>query len=163
MIKPRPGNKIIFHWIFIMTISGLLLFYTQNRPVTYLIISFIVMPLIFNRITYLRLNTHSLKITKTNFLFIPTYKFLINLNDIKGLSVLDYRAIDINSSKKNVEFEAVVIIEALTGTLFYKPNYILVIDLKQNKRVEFELNSDKESDLKMIILLQKELSKRDVY
>jgi len=112
---------------------------------------------IFNRITYLKLKADTLLITKTNFLFVPTYKFLINLNDIVRLPLTDYRDIHINNFRKYVEFEAVVVVEALTGALFYKPNFILIIDLIDHKRVEFEFNSDRNSMLNMITLLQKRI------
>jgi hypothetical protein len=61
-----------------------------------------------------------------------------------------------------VEFEAVIIVEALTGTLFYKPNFILIIDLIHNKRVKLELNADKKSVIKMITLLQKQIHERNI-
>lgn len=79
---------------------------------------------IFNRITYLKLKADTLLITKTNFLFVPTYKFLINLNDIVRLPLTDYRDIHINNFRKYVEFEAVVVVEALTGIQFYSYNLL---------------------------------------
>ena len=155
-IRTRLSNKAIFHWIFIIIVSGLL-FNSQNRSVTYLIISFIVLTLIFNRITYLKLKADSLVITKNNIFFVPTDKFFINLNDITKLSLIDSRDIQLNNSGKYLEFEAVVVVEVLTGTLFYKPDFILIIDFIDNKRVESELNSDRGSMLKMFTLLQKEI------
>ncbi|HKL08520.1 MAG TPA: hypothetical protein VJ896_07085 [Bacteroidales bacterium] len=160
-MKTRLNNKILFHWIFIMAVSGLLLFYTPNMPVIYFIVSFMMMTLIFNRASFLKIKSDNILITKTYFLFIPTFKFLINIKDITRLSLIDYRDIEINNSRKYAEFEAVIIVEALTGTLFYKPEYILVIDLKQNRSFEFEINADRKSMLKMITLLQKQINERN--
>lgn len=157
-MKTRLNNKILFHWIFIMVVSGLLLFYTPNTPVIYFIVSFMMMTLIFNRGAILKIKSDNILITKTNFLFIPTFKFLINLKDITRLTLIDYRDIEINNSRKYAEFEAVVIVEAITGTLFYKPDYILVVDLIQNRRVEFEINADRKIMLKIIPLLQKQIN-----
>lgn len=47
--------------------------------------------------------------------------YLININDITSLSLIDFNDLRIENSKKYVEFEAVVIVEALTGTLFINP------------------------------------------
>lgn len=160
-MKTRPTNKIIFHWILIITGIGLLLYYTENKAVLYITVSLAMIILIFNRSTFLRLKADKLLITRTNFLFIPTYKFLINLNEITNLSLIDYRDVETNKSRKYAEFEAVVIVEAITGTLFYKPNYMLVIDLIQNKRFEFELNSQRKDILKIITRLQNQINKRD--
>ncbi|MFO7829733.1 MAG: hypothetical protein R6V23_14005 [Bacteroidales bacterium] len=157
MMKTKPDNKIIIHWILITALLGVLLYYIENKSILYLTGSLIILSLIFNRITYLKLKADSILITKNNFLFVPTYKFLINLNDITRLSLIDYRDIEINNSRKYSEFEAVVIVEAITGTLFYKPNFILVIDLIPNKRVEFEINADRKSMLKLITVLQKQI------
>ncbi|MEE4197824.1 MAG: hypothetical protein V2I54_09275 [Bacteroidales bacterium] len=70
---------------------------------------------------------------------------------------MDYRHIELIHSRKYFEFEAAGIVEAITGILFYKPNYILGIDLFQNRRIEFEINADRKSVLKMISFLQKQI------
>jgi len=158
MLKTRPDNKIIIHWILSISVSIILLLFIPNKPVMYLFVSLINMSLIFNSSSYLKLNRDSLLITKNNFLFIPTQKTLINLSDITNLSLMDYRPFDINNCRKHVEFEAVVIVEAMTGSLFYKPNYILVIDLLQDKRLEFELNSDTKNVLTIVSFLQNSLT-----
>ncbi len=157
-MKTRPNNKIIFYWILVLTLIGLLFFYIENKPILYITGSFIVLTLIFNRVSYLKLKTDSLLIAKTSFLIIPTFKFLIKTNDIINLSLIDYKDIRINDSRKYAEFEAVVLIEIITGTLFYKPNYKLIIDLTKNKRVEFDINSRKKDVLKIIGDLQKQIN-----
>ncbi|MDA3953373.1 MAG: hypothetical protein PF485_06985 [Bacteroidales bacterium] len=157
-MKTRPNNKIIFYWILALTLIGLLFFYIENKPILYITSSFIVLTLIFNRVSYLKLKADSLLIAQTSFLIFPTFKFLINTNDIINLSLIDYKDIRINDSRKYAEFEAVVVIEIITGTLFYKPNYKLVIDLTQNKRVEFDINSRKKDVLKIIGDLQKQIN-----
>jgi hypothetical protein len=157
-MKTRPNNKIIFYWILALTLIGLLFFYIENKPILYITSSFIVLTLIFNRVSYLKLKADSLLIAQTSFLIFPTFKFLINTNDIINLSLIDYKDIRINDSRKYAEFEAVVVIEIITGTLFYKPNYKLVIDLTQNKRVEFDINSRKKDVLKILGDLQKQIN-----
>ncbi len=156
-MKTRPNNKIIFHWVLTATMLGLLLFYIENKFMLYLISSIIILSLLLNRITYLRINDKSLLIAKTIFLFIPTFKSSINLKDVKKLSLIDYRDIEIKNSRKYPEFEAVVVVEAITGTLFYKPDYILEIDLLQNKRVEIEINAHRKGVNKIMRLLQKQI------
>jgi len=118
------------------------------------------MSLIFNRTVYLILKTDSLLLIKTNFLFIPTFKLSFKIDDIISLSLIDYKYIDISNSRKNVEFEAVVIVEVITGTFFYKPNYKLTIDLTQNKRIELELNSHRKDTLKILTDLQSQIDNR---
>lgn len=158
IMKTRPNNKIIFYWILALTLIGLLFFYTENKPILYITGSFIVITLIFNRVSYLKLKADKLLLTKNSFLFIPTFKFLINTDDITSLSLIDFKHLRINDSRKYAEFEAVVIVEALTGTLFYKPNYKLIINLTHNRRVELELNSCKKDVLKIIGDLQKQIN-----
>ena len=159
-MKTKLNHKIIFHWVFILSLIGLLIYYIENKSILYTIVSFLIMTLIFNRTTYLKLKSDSLLITKTNFLFIPTSKVLFNINDIKSLSLTDYRDIDVYNSRKYAEFEAVVIVEIITGIFFYKPNYKLVVYLTQNKRIELEINSRKKDIIKIIMDLQKLIIKR---
>ncbi len=141
-----------------MLVIGLSVYYIENKFILYTTVSFLIMTFIFNRATYLKLKNDSLLITKTNFLFIPTFKSLINVSDIKNLSLIDYRNINANNSRKYAEFEAVVIVKLITGTFFYKPNYKLIVDLTQNKRIELEINSQR----KDILIIIRDLKKFDL-
>jgi len=159
-MKTIPSIKIILHWILVVIVSVLLLYYVENKSILCISLCLLIMSLIFNRTVYLILKTDSLLLIKTNFLFIPTFKLSFKIDDIISLSLIDYKYIDISNSRKNVEFEAVVIVEVITGTFFYKPNYKLTIDLTQNKRIELELNSHRKDTLKILTDLQSQIDNR---
>ena len=159
-MKTIPSIKIILHWILVVIVSVLLLYYIENKSILCISLCLLIMSLIFNRTVYLILKTDSLLLIKTNFLFIPTFKLSFKIDDIISLSLIDYKYIDISNSRKNVEFEAVVIVEVITGTFFYKPNYKLTIDLTQNKRIELELNSHRKDTLKILTDLQSQIDNR---
>lgn len=159
-MKTKPSIKIILHWILVVIVLVLLLYYAENKFILYISVCMLIMSLIFNKTVYLKLKTDSLLVIKTNFLFIPTYKLLIKIDDIINLSLTDYKYVDVNDSRKDVEFEGVVIVEIITGTFFYNPNYKLTIDLTQNKRIELELNSHRKDTLKIMTDLQSQIDNR---
>lgn len=120
-MKTIPSIKIILHWILVVIVLVLLLYYAENKFILYISVCMLIMSLIFNKTVYLKLKTDSLLVIKTNFLFIPTYKLLIKIDDIINLSLTDYKYVDVNDSRKDVEFEGVVIVEIITGTFFITP------------------------------------------
>ena len=155
--KTKPANIIIFHWILIIISIGLLYYITDNKAIIYSVAIYFILSLIFNGVTYLKLKEDRIIITRTCFLFIPISKLSVNINDIVKLSLIDCRDIREKESRRYLDFEANVIVDIITGSYFYKPIYILAINLVQNKKIELEINSPRKDTLRITSNLQEQI------
>ncbi|MCD4835096.1 MAG: hypothetical protein K8R31_14960 [Bacteroidales bacterium] len=148
-MRAEVSTKIIFHWILMILIIGLLAYFIEINTIVFsILISLFLLTLILNRTTYLNLKNGQLIITKKNFLFIPTFKLSIDINKIDKLTIINYRNSIPEYTRRFVDFEAVIIVEILTGTYFYKPTNKLIIDLGQNNLIEIEINVQRKRKIK---------------
>ncbi len=148
-MRTGVSTKIIFHWMLVILITGSLLYYIEiNTKGFLIIIGLLLLTLILNRTTYLKLKNGRLIITKKNFLFIPTFKLSVDINKLDNLTIIDYRNSIPEDARWFVDFEAVIIVDILTGTYFYKPTNKLIIDLGQNNLVEIEINTQRKRKIR---------------
>ena len=159
-MRTVPNKKIIFHWILVISVIGLLVSYIEiNTTWVLILISFFVLTLILNRTTYLNLKNGQLIISKKSFLVIPTFKLSIDLNKIDKFTMIDSRDDNYEDTRMFVDFEAGIIVDILTGIYFYKPTYTLIIASGQNNLTEIKINTQK----KDVIKIEQELKKNTTY
>ncbi len=148
-MRAGVSTKIIFHWILVILIIGLLAYFIEMATIVFsILIGLFLLTLILNRTTYLNLKDAQLIITKKNFLFIPTFKLSVDINKLDNLIIIDYRNSIPEDACWFMDFEAVIIVEILTGTYFYKPANKLIIDLGQNNPIEIEINTQRKRKIK---------------
>ncbi|MDA3952715.1 MAG: hypothetical protein PF485_03645 [Bacteroidales bacterium] len=149
-MRTRPNNKIIFHWILVMLVTGLLVYNIEINTICFLIlITLFLLTLILNRTTYINIKGGKLIITKKAFLFISTFQLSIDINKIDELTISDCRDNIHEENRLFVDFEAVVIVDILTGTYYYKPTYTLNISSAQNNLTEIEINTQRKDIIKI--------------
>ena len=154
-MKTGPSTKILFHWILVFSIIALLLYYDINKIGLAMLIGFLLLTLIFNQATFLNLKNGKLIITKKNFLFISTFQLSIDLDKTVELTIIDYRENNPENLSSIVDFEAVILVDILTGTYFYKPTNKLVIELTQNNFTEVEINTRRKDIIRIKQVLKK--------
>jgi len=161
-MKTKPNNKILFHHFLITILIIPLVFYIENKSLRYVVISFILLNLLLNETTHLKLTTNKLEIYRNILFVIPTFRYTIKVKDITGIHLLNYKHV-YQDSLSNINFEASVITKIITGPLFYKADNILVIDLYKNKKLVSEINSNERSVINIITKLQpdSQINKQD--
>lgn len=140
MIKTRPNNSIIFHWILVIILIVILIINIQINVFGFLImIGLLLLTLILNRTIILYLENNKLKIVKKNFLFIPTFTKVLDLDSIDNIDLEEY----INKAfYPSLFFKWELFISFIGGLLFYLPRFKLLISSNQ-KVEEIEINTSR--------------------
>ncbi|MFK5856483.1 MAG: hypothetical protein QM503_10160 [Bacteroidota bacterium] len=157
MIKTRPNNSIIFHWILVIVLIIILIINIQINVFGFsIIIGLLLLTLIINRTTYICFEKNKLKIIKKNFLFIPTYTKTVELDSIVILELEEYIN-EISFSRATIELE--LFISFLGGFFFYLPRFKLSINSNQ-KIEEIEINTSRKEISVLELKLKHELKNR---
>ena len=157
-MKTKPNNKILFHGSIIIFLIILLLFYIDNRTLKYILVCYIFINILFNRKSHVKLSANKLVIYKNILFIIPTFRSKIKLKDIRKISIINNKDEHHKHFIIYPEFEASVITRLITGDQFYKPDNILILNLHKNKKLEFSINSNKKSLIKIITHVQSDIN-----
>jgi len=159
MIKTRPNNSIIFHWVLVIVLIVILIIKIRINVFGFLVmIGLLLLTLIINRTTYLYLEKDKLKIVKKNFLFIPTFSRTIDLDLIETIEIEEY----INESfYPSLFFEWALFISFIGGLLFYLPRFKLSITSNQEIE-EIEINTRRKEFISIESKLIKDLKDKIV-